>query len=121
MAARLIIATIWLAVVTAIVVTAFATRSSFAEVNPLGGVFIVVGCAIGIGIAVALIESPLRLAIAAVAGALFASQVAWGVLHDEHSTAAIGVIVPPFVNGIVAVLGAGIDAAMDRRGSGTRT
>jgi hypothetical protein len=115
MAARATIGALWLAAVAAIVVIAFTTRSSFAEVNPLGGVFIVVGCAVGVGIAVALIRSPVVLAITAAAGALFASQVAWSILHDEHSTAAVGVIAPPFMNGIVAVLGVGLGAVVEYR------
>jgi hypothetical protein len=122
MAVRVTIGAVWLFAVAAIVTIAFATRSSFAEVNPLGGVFIVVGCAVGIGIGVALIRSPVVLAITALVGAFFASQIAWGVLHDEHSTAAIGVIVPPFVNGVVAFVGAGLGAAVEhRRGSVSRT
>jgi len=112
---RVTIGAIWLAAIVATIVTAFATRSSFAEVNPFGGVFIVVGCAIGIGVAVVLIRSPIVLAVTAVAGAFFASQVAWTVLHDESSTAALGVIVPPFVNGIAALVGAGLGAVVERR------
>jgi hypothetical protein len=115
MAARATIGTIWLAAVAAIVAIAFATRSSSAEVNPLGGVFIVVGCAVGNGLAVALIRSRVVLAITAVAGAFFASQIAWGVLHNDHSTAAVGVIAPPFVNGVVAVVGVALGAAIENR------
>jgi hypothetical protein len=102
---RLTIGVIWVAAVLVTVLTAFATRSRFADVNPVGGGFIVVGCAVVAALTVGLIRSPLVLGATAIVAAALASAVAWGVLHDESSTAALGVIVPPMLTAFVAFVG----------------
>jgi hypothetical protein len=102
---RLAIGVIWVATVLITVVTAFATRSGFADVNPAGGAFIVVGCAVVAALSIGLIRSPLVLGVTAIVAAVLACAVAWGVLHDDSSTAAIGVIVPPMLTAFVAFVG----------------
>jgi hypothetical protein len=102
---RLTIGIVWVAAVLVTVLTAFATRSRFADVKPVGGVFIVFGCAVVAAISVALIRSPVVLGATAVVAAALASRVAWGVLHEESSTAALGVMVPPMLTAFVAFVG----------------
>jgi hypothetical protein len=99
---RLAIGVIWVATVFITVVTGFATGSRFADVNPAGGVFIVVGCALVAALSIGLIRSPLVLGVTAIVAAVLACAVAWAVLHDESSTAALGVIVPPMLTSFVA-------------------
>ncbi len=110
MTARLVIGAIWVGAVLATVATGFATRSQFAEVNPIGGAFIVVGCAVVVAVTVGLVRSPLVLLVTAVVAGVWASIFAWGVVHDESSTAALGVIGPPMLSAVVATVGIGISA-----------
>jgi hypothetical protein len=102
---RLTIGAIWVAAVLVTVLTAFVTRSRFADVNRLGGGFIVVGCAVVASVTVGLIRSPFVLRVTAIVAAMSASIVAWDVLHDESSTAALGVIMPPMLTAFVALVG----------------
>jgi hypothetical protein len=101
----LTIGIIWVAAVLVTVLTAFASRSRFADVNPVGGAFIVVGCAVVAALSVGLIRSPVVLGVTAIVAAVLGSAVAWEVLHDESSTAALGVIVPPMLTAFVAFVG----------------
>ncbi|MDQ1477759.1 MAG: hypothetical protein QOE62_2988 [Actinomycetota bacterium] len=121
MAGRLIIGVIWVTAVLVTVLTAYVTRSHFADVNPVGGVFIVVGCAVVASVSVGLIRSPLVLGVTAIVAAVWASIVAWGVLHDESSTAALGVIAPPMFSAFVGLLGIGVSSlARTSRGASSR-
>jgi len=114
MTARRAIVALWICIVAATVVSPYATRSTFAEVDALGGVVIVIGCA-----AVALVTLPLVrrlvvLALTAGVAAILTSTIAWAVLHDESSTAAIGVLMPPFVSAGIAIIGIAVNASLDR-------
>ena len=109
--ARLLVAVLWIATIAATVLVAFTTRSEFAEVNPGGGTFIVVSCGAIAGVSAWRIRDMRVLWVTAAIAAIIASFVAWSVLRDESSTAAIGVLGPPFLSGCVAFIGSLISAA----------
>jgi hypothetical protein len=114
MTTRLVIVAAWIVTVTVTVLIAFATRSHFAEVNPIGGVFIVAGCAAVAGILAALMRPVVIFGAVAAIATTVGSLLAWNVLHDESSTAAIGVIGPPLIDAFIAFVGLGIAAVSDR-------
>jgi hypothetical protein len=111
----MIIAGLWFAALTTTVVTAYVTRSTFADVNGLGGVFIVGSCLLVIGVASGLFRSAFLLGLTALAAGFLGAMVAWNVLHDESSTAALGVIAPAITSGVVAFVGIAIDVLVTAR------
>lgn len=114
MTTRLVIVAAWIVTVTVTVLIAFATRSHFAEVNAIGGVFIVAGCAAVAGLSAALMRPVVIFGAVAAIGTTVGSLLAWNVLHDESSTAAIGVITPPMIDAFVAFVGLGIATMSER-------
>jgi hypothetical protein len=113
--ARLIVGGLWLTTIVVTVVAAYGTRSTFAEVNGLGGVLIVGSCCFVVVVTSALIRSALVLGAAGLVAACIGSMVAWNVLHDQSSTAALGVIAPAVASGLVAFVGIGVDAIANAR------
>ncbi len=114
MTTRLVIVAAWIGTVTLTVLVAFATRSAAADVNPVGGVFIIVGCAVVAGVCAALMRPVVIFGAVAAIGTTVGALLAWNVLHDESSTAAIGVISPPVIDALVAFVGLRITTRNDR-------
>jgi hypothetical protein len=69
----------------------------------------VAACALVAALAAILIKSPRVMAVAAILAGLGAGATTWSVLHDTHSTAALGVIAPP----VIGMLVFGITLALD--------
>ena len=112
---RIIIGGLWLATLIVTVATAYVTRSTFAEMNGFGGVFIVGSCALVIAVTCGLLRSPVVLGVTAVVAGPLGSMVAWNVLHDESSTAALGVLAPAMASGLAALVGVGVDVFVSTR------
>jgi hypothetical protein len=109
-APRVAIGLTWIGIVVVTIGAAFATRSRFAEVNGLGGFFIVVGCSFVALVSTFLVRRPMVLILVGTVAAAAGLVSAWSVLHDESSTAALGVFAPPLLSGVVAAIGIGIGA-----------
>jgi hypothetical protein len=112
---RIIIGGLWFATLNVMVLTAYLTRSSFADVKGLGGVFIVGSCVLVIAVTCGLLRSAFVLGLTACAAGFLGSMVAWNVLHDESSTAALGVIAPAIVSGLVAFVGIALDVLVSAK------
>ncbi len=69
----------------------------------------VAACTLVAALAAMLIKSPNVMAVAAILAGLGAGASTWSVLHDTHSTAALGVIAPP----VIGVLVFGIALALE--------
>ncbi len=114
MTTRLMIVAAWIGTVTLTVLIAFATRSQSADVSPLGGVFIIAGCALVAGLCAALMRPVVIFCAVAAIATTVGALLAWNVLHDESSTAGIGVISPPMIDALVAFVGLRITTRNDR-------
>lgn len=114
MTTRIVIVAAWIGTVALTVLIAFATRSHAADVNPLGGLFIIAGCAVVAGVCAALMRPVVIFGAVAAIATTVGALLAWNVLHDESSTAAIGVVSPPVIDALIAFVGLRITATNDR-------
>jgi hypothetical protein len=104
----------WLAALTGLVVVANATRSAFAGTNSGAAPTIVALTAPAILLAAWRLHDPLIAWLTIVAAATVSCVLAWNVLHDEHSTAAIGIPYPAVCAGFVVLVGIAIQDRLRR-------
>jgi hypothetical protein len=106
---------LWICTVASTVLCEYVTRSTNAQVNAFGGALIVVTCTAAALIACASVRLFTALVITASLAAILASTIAWAVLHDASSTAALGVISPGIVSAVVTIAGVALSTLIERR------
>lgn len=104
----------WLAALVVVVGIAMATRSDFAGTNGSAGPTIVGLTVPAILLATWRLREPLIASLTVLAAATVSCVVAWSVLHDESSTAAIGVPAPGIYAAFLVVIGVAIHARARR-------
>jgi hypothetical protein len=98
----------WFAALTVAAGVANTTRSDFAGTNDSAAPTIVALTTPAILLAVWRLRDPLIAAITMAAAGTVSCLLAWNVLHDEHSTAAIGIPYVPVCAGFLVLVGIAI-------------